>query len=519
MLPVRILLSVSSLFVADCVVATELPARPNIVLILADDIGYSDYGCFGGEIRTPHIDSLARDGMCGTQFYNNAVCVPTRYSLLTGLYPRYIGERKRIGLSPDVATIAEVLREAGYRTSLSGKWHLGSASPNRPIDRGFDEYYGLADGCCNYFNPAQRDPPFEGGDGIRDWMHNERFIREFPADFYSTDAIADHACEQIKLGARSGRPCFVHVCFTAAHSPLHAKPADIARYAGKYSSGWEDLRRTRHERQKELGIVDPRWTLPGREPEFVAWKDEPLQAWNENLMAVYAAMVDSLDQGVGRILKTLETTGADKNTLVILLNDNGGCAEQAGGDNPSNIAGAGEHYVSCGAGWAWAQNTPFRRYKAWVHEGGISTPLLVRWPGVIRAGSKNRHVGHVIDFMPTLLEVAAAKYPLTRRAQPVPTPEGQSLLPGWRGKEPSARPALYWASLDNRAIRQGDWKLVWDQNVRKWELYDLSSDRTESNNLATTETLRVNRMSADWQAWAERTGAVHQLGNKYRLKP
>jgi arylsulfatase len=369
--------------------ATELPARPNIVLILADDIGYSDYGCFGGEIRTPHIDSLARDGMRLTQFYNNAVCVPTRYSLLTGLYPRYIGERKRIGLGTDVTTIAEVLRGAGYRTSLSGKWHLGSAAPNRPMDRGFDEYYGLADGCCNYFNPAQRDPPFEGGDGIRDWMHNERFVREFPPEFYATDAIADHACRQIAQAARDKRPFFVHVCFTAAHSPLHAKPADIARYAGKYAMGWDELRRERHDRQKKLEMIDPRWAPSSREPEFPAWKDEPLQAWNENSMAVYAAMVDSMDQGIGRILKALADAGVERNTLVILLNDNGGCAEQAGGDNPANVAGPANGYVSCGAGWAWAQNTPFRRYKAWVHEGGISTPLLVRWPGVVRAGSES----------------------------------------------------------------------------------------------------------------------------------
>lgn len=493
-------------------------ARPNMVLILADDVGFSDFGCFGGEIQTPHIDRLAREGMRFTHFYNNAVCVPTRASLLTGLYPRYVGTPPRIALTPQMITIAELLRDAGYHTSLSGKWHLGREAPHHPLDRGFEEFYGLLDGCCNYFNPAQRDPPFEGG-RYRYWAHNRERILAFPPDFYTTDAITQHAVEQVRRFARSGGPFFVHVCYTAAHSPLHAKPEDMAKYRGRYRIGWNELRRQRHLRQKELGVVDPAWKLPVGEPEFVPWEREPLQEWNENLMVAYAAMVDCMDQGIGKILDALRDCQVEQNTLVAVLCDNGGCAEQAGGDDPTNIAGPKEHYVSCGAGWAHAQNTPFRRYKAWVHEGGIATPLVVRWPGVTPAGSLSHQVGHVFDLLPTFAEIAGAVYPATRNGQRTWPPEGESLCPILRGKPGTHARKLYWASNDNRALRQGKWKIVWDQDVRRWELYDLLADRTETNDLAAADPQRVERMARDWQAWAERTGAHHALGRRYVLKP
>jgi len=499
------------------VVAAEAP--PNIVLIMADDVGYSDYGCYGGEIVTPNIDRLAREGLQFTQFYNNAVCVPTRFSLVTGLFPRH---QPGLRLSGDMHSIGRVLGDAGYRSTLSGKWHLGSRAPNRPIDRGFVEYYGLADGCCNYFDPARKDPPFEGGDLIRDWMHNAEFIRQFPAGFYATDAITDHAIGQIRRAVAEKKPFFTHVCYTAAHSPLHAKPADIAKYRGKYAEGWDALRERRRKRQVELGLVDSAWAVPPREPEVKSWEamsaaGEPLRAWNESLMETYAAMVDSVDQNVGRILDVLDETGTAERTIVIVLNDNGGCAEQAGGDDPTNVPGPKEHYVSCGAGWAYAQNTPFRRYKAWVHEGGISTPCLVRWPGVVRPGTRTGEVGHVIDLLPTLAEISGAAIPTESAGKPLLQPEGRSLAPVFRGEKPADRGPLYWASLDNRAIRRGDWKLVWDQNVRRWELYDLARDRTEMNDLAKAQPDLANELEADWTAWAERTGAVRRLGERYNI--
>jgi arylsulfatase len=497
------------------------PVRPNIVLIMADDIGYSDYGCYGGEIATPNIDRLAREGLQFTQFYNNAVCVPTRFSLVTGLFPRH---QPSLRLTDDMPLIGQVLGDAGYRSTLSGKWHLGSKAPNRPIDRGFVEYYGLADGCCNYHDPARKDPPFEGGDLIRDWMHNGEFIRHFPEGFYSTDAITDHAIRQIRQAVAEKKPFFTHVCFTAAHSPLHAKPADIAKYRGKYSDGWDALRERRRQRQIELGLIDSAWAVSPREREVKPWttvaENEPLRAWNESLMETYAAMVDSLDQNVGRILEALDETGTADRTIVIVLNDNGGCAEQAGGDDPTNIPGPKEHYVSCGAGWAYAQNTPFRRYKAWTHEGGISTPCVVRWPGVVRPGTRTAEVGHVIDLLPTLAEIGGAKIPSERDGKPVPAPDGRSLAAVFRGEPaagPNAERTLYWASLDNRAIRRGDWKLVWDQDVRRWELYDLGKDRTEMNDLMKAKPELAAELEADWTAWAERTGAVRRLGERYNI--
>lgn len=497
--------------------ATATDSRPNIVLILLDDVGYSDYGCFGGEIATPHIDRLAQDGLCFTQFYNNAVCVPTRASLMTGLYPRYRGSNYQISLGGEMVTLAEVLRDAGYRTSLSGKWHLGREAPNHPLDRGFESYYGLLDGCSNHHDPSIRDPAFEGG-RLRFWADGRQRVTKFPDGFYSTDAITDHALAQLRKFSQSGSPFFVHICFTAAHSPLHAKPSDIAKYRERYASGWESLRRERYQRQKELGIVDPRWPLAVGEPEFANQDRELLSAWRQNLMAVYAAMVDCIDQNIGRVLASLRELNIEQNTIVIVLNDNGGCAEQAGGDDSTNIAGPKEHYVSCGAAWAHVQNTPWRRYKAWCHEGGISTPLVVRWPQVVAASGRSSQAGHLIDIMPTLLEAAFAVYPARHNDQPTLPLEGISLMPVLRGKTDAIAPReLMWAWQDNRAIRDGDWKLVWDQEVGHWELYDFKTDRVESRDLAAASPQRVADMAARWQSWAENTDANHHLGEKILL--
>ena len=493
--------------------------RPNIVLILLDDVGYSDYGCFGSEIETPHIDRLAAGGLRFTQFYNNAICLPTRASLLTGLYPRYVGPERRIQLTSEMLTLGELLQSAGYQTSLSGKWHLGAAAPHRPIDRGFGDFFGMLDGCSNHFDPSIPDPPFEGG-RLRLWARNAERLTKFSPDFYSSDAIADHAIENIRRGAQAGQPFFSHVCFTAAHSPLHAKPADIAKYRGKYGIGWDEVRRRRRTRQLELGITRDNWVTAPREPEVTPWDAEPLRAWNENLMAVYAAMIDSIDQNIGRILQAVEESGAGKNTLVLVLNDNGGCAEQAGGDDPSNVAGPKECYVSCGAGWAYAQNTPFRRYKGWVHEGGIATPLIAYWPGVVPASRLTDEVGHVVDLLPTLAEIANATYPAERGGQRLLSLEGLSLLAVLRGEqvEPRQCEAICWKAFDNRAVRQGRSKLVRDMNVGRWELYDIVADRTETRDLAAEFPERVRELAAIWNDWAEKTGASQQPPTTYTLK-
>lgn len=492
-----------------CCTARAAPPRPNIVLIMCDDMGYSDVGCYGGEIDTPNIDRLAAEGLRFTQFYNCAKCTTTRASLITGLHPR----RGRGGLLRDnMATIAEVLRPVGYQTALSGKWHLGRGATH-PVRRGFAEYYGLLDGCCNYFNPVQPDPPYKGG-RVRTFAHNQQLIRRFPADFYTTDAFSDHAAAAIRRFAEKGEPFFVHVCYTAPHYPLHAKPQDIDKYRGKYMIGWDRLRRQRHRRQIELGLIDPKWTLPGRDEATHAWKEEQNKEYEDLRMAVYAAMIDCMDQGIGRILQALDEVGATDNTLVMFLSDNGGCAENPGGTVTGRVPGPKEFYVACGRPWAYAQNTPFRRYKAWVHEGGISTPLVARWPEVISPGTVTHQVGHVIDLLPTCAELAETEYPAEHNGRALLPVEGKSLVPIFRGRTRRGHETLCWEWAGNRAVRQRKWKLVWDKSIRRWELYDLQADRTETDDLAETFPDRVRQMSQTWEAWAELTEVRPRRENK-----
>lgn len=472
--------------------------RPNIILIMCDDMGYSDLGCYGSEINTPNIDSLAKDGMRFTQFYNNAKCTTTRASIITGLYPR------KPLLDNRMVTLAEVLKDASYHTSLSGKWHLGSGKGKHPVDRGFEEYYGLLDGCCNFFNPVQPDPKFKGG-RVRKWGHNKKLIKEFPKDFYATDAITDHAIECIEKFGKSEKPFFVHVCYTAPHYPLHAKPEDIKKYVGKYKSGWNVLRKQRHERQLKMGLLNPKWKLSGMDSRARSWESSR-QEHEDLRMAVYAAMIDCMDQNVGRMLKTLHDRKLEDNTLVLFLSDNGGCAEEPEGKNNPNPPGPGKHYTSVGPSWGWAQNTPFRRYKSWVHEGGISTPLIARWPGVIKPNTVTGEVGHIIDFMPTFLEMAKTSYPEKRTGNNILPMDGKSLLPILRGKRQENERTLTWEWSGNKAHRSGKWKVVWDKLVKKWELYDLEADRTEINNLAEKHPEMVKALVAKYDAWAEMCG-------------
>ena len=289
---------------------------------------------------------------------------------------------------------------------------FGQRRSRRPIDRGFDRFYGLLDGCCNFFDPTIPDPKFKGG-RVRVFAENEKRITEFPDDFYTTDAFSDHAVKFVRDVADSDKPFFLHVCYTAPHYPLHALPEDIARYKGKYLQGWDALRKQRHKRQIEMGLIDARWQAPARDAEAEAWSEAQNKDWQDLRMAVYAAMIDRMDQGVGRILAQLEDSGIADNTLVMFLSDNGGCAETPGGNDPHRIPGPKEYYTHCGPGWAYAQNTPFRRYKQWVHEGGISTPFIVRWPGRVEPNTMCNDVAHIIDLLPTCADVGGAKYPET----------------------------------------------------------------------------------------------------------
>jgi len=498
--------------------------RPNILLILADDLGYSDLGCYGGEISTPHLDQLAKDGMRFTQFYNCAVCVTTRSALLTGLYPRQ-GRKPR--LRENMITLGEAMREAGYATSLTGKWHLGSEAPLRPIDRGFDEFYGLLDGCCNFFNPAKPDPVFYNGGRVRAFAHNEETVTNFPEDYYSTDAFSDHAIETIQRFAKNDRPFFVHLCYTAPHFPLHAFEEDIEPYRGRYADGYLAMRERRHQRQTEMGLFasPPVLTeLENKKGDFRYDYDVP--DWEvlpdaerkreEARMEVYAAMVDRMDRGIGRVLAALDDSGVSDNTVVMFLSDNGGCATWPSGRkgqeegffkyNEGIPVGDGRGYEFVGKGWGWAQNAPFRQFKTWTYEGGIATPMIVRWPGEVEAGSITHQPGHIIDFMPTLIELAESDYPAEYDGKQILPVEGKSLTPIFRGERRNPHDSLAWELYGNRAIRQGDWKLVWGASEKKWELYNLKTDRSESNDLASAHPERVKAMVRDWEDWKKHVG-------------
>lgn len=498
--------------------------RPNILLIMADDLGYSDLGCYGGEIETPNLDRLAAEGMRFTQFYNCAVCVATRAALLTGLHPRVVS-RNNQRIRPDMITLGDAMRAAGYATALTGKWHLGSSTPNRPIDRGFDEYYGLMDGCCNFFNPVKPDPKFYNGGRVRPFAHNDRPIKKLPAGFYTTDAFSDHAIKTIRRYAKDARPFFLHLCFTAPHFPLHAFPEDIAKYRGKYADGYLELRKRRHERQQELGLFESTPVLTPAENRKGDYRyDYDVPDWDqlppaerqreEARMEVYASMVDRMDRGIGRVLAALDESGVANNTLVMFLSDNGGCASWPSGRkgqeegffryNEGIPVGDGRGYEFVGKGWGWAQNAPFRQFKTWTYEGGIATPMIARWPGRIAAGSITHQAGHVIDFMPTLLKLAKRDYPAEHKGRKLSPVEGRSLLPVFHGKQRAQHESMAWELFGNRAIRQGDWKLVWGASEKKWELYNLKSDRSESADLSGKHPQRAAAMAKDWETWRER---------------
>jgi len=521
--------TLSVLFLVEERMMAAAPSRPNIVLIICDDMGFSDLGCYGGEIQTPHINALARQGMRFTQFYNSSVCSTTRTELFSGLYAR-----NGACLSHQMVTIAQVLRAAGYHTSISGKWNVQRQEPSSPLAWGFEEFYGMPDGGSNYFDPARPDPKSAETPGNRRlFFHNNEQLTDFPSDYYLTDAITDHAISMIRRYSDSGDPFFVYVGYTSPHSPLQAKPKDIARYEKKYQAGWDQLRRERFQRQHDLGLINGNWALPQRDPEVMPWDQVPHHDWEDKRMAVYAAMVDSMDQGVGKIRQALTETGVDRNTLVLFLSDNGAASADLNGSRPYIGDGLGDRYDSsaepggidsyllCGAGWAYLQNTPFRRFKAWTHEGGIATPLIAWAPGLVPPDTVMHDVGHVIDIMPTLAELAGTEYPETWKGQQIIPCEGKSLLPVLKGGMRHGHDELYWYNphLGAGAIRQRRWKLVSEGVDMPWELYDLPADRTETTDLSGDEPDRVRSMREKWGAWAEKMGLQGKLPPRGKPQP
>ncbi|MCY3864216.1 MAG: arylsulfatase [Chloroflexi bacterium] len=508
--------------------------QPNIILILADDLGYSDIGCYGSEIATPNLDRLAASGARFSQMYSFARCCPSRAALLTGLHPQQAGVGHMMSnrgsrayqgyLRDDAVTIAEVLKGAGYRTLMSGKWHTGGeyvarhaadwtpGAPGYPIptQRGFDRFFGTLAGAGSFFHPHAL-------------IENGELVDEHPDGFYYTDAITDHALEMIDDAHRDEMPFFLHVAYTAPHWPLHAWPEDIAKYERAYRGGWDRLRQNRHEELNSLGILDPVWRISPRDAESHPWETEPNADWEDLRMATYAAMIDRMDQGIGKIIARLEALNITNDTLIIFLSDNGGCAEYLAEDGWINSyvpnlpdgrpvfignrvgmrPGPADTYMSYDLPWANASNSPFRLYKHWVHEGGISSPCIVHYPALIDEPTVIHSPVQFIDVMPTFAELAGTAYPNEFNGNAIQPVEGESFLPAladraWRRENP-----LYWEHEGNRAVRLDDWKLV-SKHPGDWELYNMIDDRTELNDLSAAEPERVRTMSRLYDAWAER---------------
>ncbi len=527
------------------------PQRPNIVLIMSDDMGYSDLGCYGSEIATPNLDALAAGGLRFTQFYNGARCCPTRASLLTGLYPHQAGmgfmvrrveaPGYRGDLSKQAVTIAEVLRAGGYRTAMAGKWHVAQSHTPRnvanwPLARGFEKFYGTIRGFGSFWDPETltRQNAFITPENDPEYK---------PKEYYYTDAISDNAVAFLRESAGTKDPFFLYVAYTAAHWPLQAPERDIAKYRGKYDGGYDAIRRARLERLKQLGLVDPQWAAT---PTIGKWDAVENKAWEARCMETYAAMIDNMDQGIGRIVAQLKQDGRLDNTLVLFLHDNGACAERNGRQPvkqpaPADLrplradelqtknappmqtrdgrwvkggtdvmAGPADSYVGYGEAWANVANTPFREYKHWVHEGGISTPLIAHWPagiGAPRRGKLETQPGHLIDIMATCVDLAGASYPAEFNGEKIKPLEGVSLAPAFAGRPLARKQPLFWEHESNRAVRDGKWKLVAMED-KPWELYDVTTDRTEMRDLAAQQPEKVKELAAAWDAWAKRADVL-----------
>ncbi|MXV15504.1 sulfatase-like hydrolase/transferase [Pedobacter sp. HMF7056] len=496
--------------------------RPNVIIILADDMGYSDIGCFGGDARTPNLDALAAGGLKMTQFYNASRCCPSRASLLTGLYPHQAGVGDMVNtrvqpayqgyLNQNSVTIAEAMKRSGYNTYMAGKWHVGQAPEHWPVKRGFDRYFGLIDGANSYFGnipyrPNQTltialdDKPYDPGPG-----------------YYSTDAYTDYAIKFIDEGQPSGKPFFLYLAYQAPHWPLQALPEDIQKYKGKFMAGWDELRMQRFKRMKASGILPANAVLSPRDSSLRDWNtlntDEKVR-WDDQ-MAVYAAMIDRMDQNIGRLRKKLRELKQDKNTVIMFLSDNGASHEKINPTgftpqmfaNSQKMASEPGSFTAYGIPGANVSNTPFRMFKHWEYEGGTSTPFIAYGPGIVKPGIKSDRPAHLIDLMPTCLGLAAAPYPKQYRGNTITPAEGVSLLPVFRGNLWKGHPALFFEHEGSRAVRQGDWKLVSEFPANKWQLYNIRSDRAEIHDLGAKNPAKVKELVGLYENWTKHAGVI-----------
>ncbi len=469
--------------------AEPKPTRPNILLILADDLGFSDIGCFGSEIHTPNIDRLAAQGVRFTQVYNSAKCEPSRASLLSGQYWQDCGLGVKQGI-----TMGQAMRRAGYATFAIGKWHVDG----NPVERGFDHYFGHLSGASDYFkgNPTHR-------------LDLKPFIPPRDGTFYTTDANADYAVKFLNESLRNQpeKPFFMYLAFNAPHAPLEAWPEDIAKYRGKYLAGWDKLREQRYQQQIKMGIMKPEWKLSSRPETIPAWDSLTAEEkeFEDLRMSIFAAMVDRMDQAIGRVLAKVKEMGEEKNTLVIFLSDNGGSPfDHSNNRSIASVLAGGWEY---GLGWANLSNTPYLHYKRNMYNGGSCTPFVAYWPAGIRnPGSITDQPGHIIDLMATFMDVSGGKWPAEYEGKPLKPLPGKSLRPIFSGEQRAPHEALYFQLFDHRAIIVGDYKLASDWN-RPWQLFNLSIDRTELNDLSMTQPKRVLEMETMWKNWSAESGA------------
>lgn len=499
------------LFISHYALANDtIPQRPNIIYIMADDMGYSDIGCYGSEIKTPNLDKIAANGIKLRSFYNNARCCPTRASLLTGQFPHTVGMGEMVSpesapiqtgsyqgyLDPKYPTIAETLKANGYNTYMTGKWHVGERAQHWPLIRGFEHYFGLISGASSYYEIIPQEI------GKRHIVLDDKDYVIPKDSFYLTDAFTSYAIQYLndQKKQHAANPFFLYVAYTAPHFPIHAYEVDIARYEKLYEQGWDVTRTNRYKKMVQLGLIDKRYQLTEKPADIADWdKVGDKKQWVRK-MAVYAAMIDRMDQNIGRLIAALKANKQYDNTLIVFMSDNGGCAENVDGRNfnDKNVPiGAKGSYVTYDYPWANVSNTPFRKYKKFMHEGGMITPCIIQWPAKIKAKPGfNEGVGHVIDLLPTSLELAGVA---------INNLPGQSLSYLWNGS--ANKPETYfWEHVGNKAMRKGNWKIVKDVEDAAWELYNMSTDLTESNNLANTNTSLLNEMIAEYEVWANKNG-------------
>lgn len=504
--------------------------KPNIILILVDDLGFSDIGAYGSEISTPNLDKMAKNGQRFTHFYNTSRCCPTRSSLQTGVYNHQAGVGFMNGnlgvpsyqgyLNKNVITIAEGLKTQGYTTLMSGKWHIGNTPEQWPAARGYDKSFALIGGTSNFFYPH----PFK----LREtdfFVLNDKKLDNYttekkPDDYYLTDDITKYALQFLDETQKDKKPFFLFTAYNAPHFPLQARKEDIEKYRGKYLKGWDVVRSERYKKLVDYGIIKPEWKLSPRDSLIPAWNQlraTEKEAWDLK-MAVFAAMVERVDYSIGRLLTKLEELGVDKNTYIFFLSDNGASHEYAfpfwkqtpevasyvkplTAENP-------ESFVTYEYNWANVSNTPFRAFKHWEYEGGISTPFIAYAPGKIQANSLFHTPAHVIDLQPTLFDLAGVKYPKTYKGNPLISQEGISFKPALESKEWKGHEVIYWEHEGNRAVRKGDWKIVSFYPENRWELYNVKADRTELNNVVVSNPEKLNELAALYETWAKRAGVV-----------